>query len=134
MSLTKWPDCNRRIVRVLALWIGLPLLGICYGMLVSRIGFGIPCVFRLITGLKCPGCGVTHMALCLLRGDLSGAFYENPVVLMLLPSGLILAIRLTCRYLKTGSKCLTKWENRVVIGMIVLLVAFGIARNMKIFA
>lgn len=134
MSLTKWPDCNRRIVRVLALWLGLPLLGICYGMLVSRIGFGIPCVFRLITGLKCPGCGVTHMALCLLRGDLSGAFYENPVVLMLLPIGLILAIRLTCRHLKTGSKRLTKWENRVVIGMIVLLVAFGIARNLKIFA
>ena len=134
MSLTKWPDCNRRIVRVLALWIGLPLLGICYGLLVSRIGFGIPCLFRLITGLKCPGCGVTHMALCLLRGDLSGAFYENPVVLMLLPIGLILTIRLTCRYLKTGSKCLTKWENRAVIGMIVLLVAFGIARNLKIFA
>lgn len=134
MSLTKWPDCNRRIVRVLALWIGLPLLGICYGMLVSRIGFGIPCVFRLITGLKCPGCGVTHMALCLLRGDLSGAFYENPVVLMLLPIGLILAIRLTCRYLKTGSKRLTKWENLAVIAMIVLLVAFGIARNLKIFA
>lgn len=134
MSLTKWPDCNRRIFRVLALWLGLPLLGICYGMLVSRIGFGIPCVFRLITGLKCPGCGVTHMALCLMQRDLRGAFYENPVVLMLLPIGLILAIRLTYRYLKTGSKCLTKWENRVVIAMIVLLIGFGIARNLKFFA
>ena len=130
MSLTKWLDCNRRIFRVLALWIGLPLLGICYGLLVSRIGFGIPCLFRLITGLKCPGCGVTHMALCLMQGDLSGAFYENPVVLMLLPIGLILAIRLTDRYLRTGSKKLTKRENRAVIGMIVLLIGFGIARNL----
>ena len=103
MSLIKWPDCNRRIVRVLALWIGFPLLGVCYGMLVRR-------------------------------GDLSGAFYENPVVLMLLPIGLILAIRLTYRYLRTGSKCLTRWENRVVIGMIVLLIGFGIARNLKYYA
>ena len=134
MSLTKWPDCKPRVYRALALWLGLPLLGICYGLLVSRIGFGIPCVFRLVTGLKCPGCGVTHMALCLLRGDLSGAFYENPVVLMLLPIGLILAIRLTYRYLKTGGKRLTKWENRVVIAMIVLLIGFGIARNLKYFA
>lgn len=134
MSLTKWPDCNRRIFRVLALWLGLPPLGICYGMLVSRIGFGIPCVFRLITGLECPGCGVTHMALCLMQRDLRGAFYENPVVLMLLPIGLILAIRLTVRYLRTGSKRLTKWENRTVIAMIVLLIGFGIARNLKYFA
>ncbi len=134
MSLIKWPDCNRRIVRALALWIGFPLLGICYGMLVRRIGFGIPCVFRLVTGLKCPGCGVTHMALCLMRGDLSGAFYENPVVLILLPIGLILAIRLTYRYLRTGSKRLTRWENRMVIGMIVLLIGFGIARNLKYYA
>ncbi len=133
MSLTKWPACNRRIFRVLTLWIGLPLLGVCYGILVSRIGFGIPCLFRLVTGLKCPGCGVTHMALCLLRGDLSGAFYENPMVLTLLPIGLILAIRLTYRYLRTGSKRLTKWENRVVIAVIVLLIGFGIARNLKIF-
>lgn len=134
MSLTKWPDCKPRVYRALTLWIGLPLLGICYGLLVSRIGFGIPCVFRLITGLKCPGCGVTHMALCLLQGDLSGAFYENPAVLMLLPAGMILAIRLTYRYLRTGSKKLTKWENRMIIGMIVLLIGFGIARNLKIFA
>ena len=103
-------------------------------MLVSRIGFGIPCLFRLVTGLRCPGCGVTHMALCLLRGDLSGAFYENPMVLMLLPIGLILAIRLTYRDLKTGSRRLTKWENRAVIGMIVLLIGFGVARNLKIYA
>lgn len=134
MSLTKWPDCKPRVYRALALWLGLPLLGICYGLLISRIGFGIPCLFRLVTGLKCPGCGMTHMALCLLRGDLSGAFYENPVVLMLLPIGLILAIRLTVRYLRTGNKRLTKWENRVVIAMIVLLIGFGIARNLKYFA
>ena len=134
MSLTKWQDCNRRLFRVLAWWMGLLTAGICYGAAVSKLGFGIPCLFRLATGLQCPGCGITHLALCLMHGDLSGAFHSNAMVLTLLPIGMILAAKVTLRYLKTGSKRPTKWENRAVIGMIVLLIGFGVARNLKIYA
>lgn len=102
--------------------------------MVSWLGFGIPCLFRTITGLKCPGCGITHMALCLMRGDLSGAFHANAMVLLLLPIGILLAVRITLRYLKTGSKRLTRWEDRIVIAMIVLLVSFGVVRNLHFFS
>lgn len=134
MSLTKWQGCNRRLLRALAWWLGLLAVGICYGAVVSKIGWGIPCLFRLITGLKCPGCGITHMALCLLHGDLSGAFHANAMVLALLPIGIIMAVKITLRCVKTGSKQLTRWENRTVIAMIVLLLVFGAARNLKFFA
>lgn len=134
MNSTKWQDCKPRLLRVLALWLGLLALGLCYGAAVSRIGFGIPCVFRSITGLLCPGCGVTHMALCLLHGDVLGAFSANPMVLMLLPVLMILAFRITWRYLVSGQKRLTQWENRVVIGMIVLLIGFGAVRNLAFFS
>ena len=134
MSLTKWQDCNRRFVRALAWWLGLLTAGICYGAVVSKIGFGIPCLFRLITGLQCPGCGITHMALCLMHGDLSGAFHANAMVLTLLPVGGILAAKVTLRYLKTGNRQLTRWENRTVIGMIVLLIGFGVVRNLEFFS
>lgn len=87
-----------------------------------------------MTGLLCPGCGVTHMALCLLHGDISGAFSANPMVLMLLPVLMILAVRITWRYLVSGKKQLTQWENRVVIGMIVLLIGFGVVRNLAFFS
>lgn len=134
MSLTKWQDCNRRLLRALAWWLGLLVAGICYGAVVARTGFGIPCLFRLATGLQCPGCGITHMALCLMRGDLSGAFHANAMVLTLLPVGMILAAKITLRYLKTGLRQLTRWENRTVIGMIVLLIGFGVIRNLAFFS
>ena len=134
MSLTKWRDCNRRLVRALVWWLGLLTAGICYGAVVSKIGFGIPCLFRLITGLQCPGCGITHTALCLMHGDLSGAFHANAMVLTLLPVGGILAAKITLRYLKTGNRRLTRWENRTVIGMIVLLIGFGVVRNLEFFS
>lgn len=134
MSLTKWQDCNRRLFRALAWWLGLLTAGICYGAVVSKIGFGIPCLFRLTTGLQCPGCGITHMALCLMHGDLSGAFHANAMVLTLLPVGGILAAKVTLRYLKNGNKRLTRWENRTVIGMIVLLIGFGVVRNLGFFS
>lgn len=134
MSLTKWQDCNRRLIRALAWWLGLLTAGICYGAVVSTIGFGIPCLFRLITGLQCPGCGITHMALCLMHGDLSGAFHANAMVLTLLPVGMILAVKITLRYLKTGNRRLNQRENRTVIGMIVLLIGFGVVRNLGFFS
>ncbi len=134
MSLTKWQDSNRRVLWALAWWLGLLTAGICYGAAVSKIGFGIPCLFRLVTRFQCPGCGITHLALCLMRGDLSGAFHANAMVLLLLPVWAVLAAKITLRYVKAGFKRLTKGENCTVICMIVLLIGFGIVRNLKFIA
>ena len=41
---------------------------------------GLPCVFRLITGLYCPGCGGTRAVFLLLGGHVAESFYYNPVV------------------------------------------------------
>lgn len=40
-------------------------------------GFYIPCPFRTFTGLRCPGCGLSHAAVCLAHFDVRGAFREN---------------------------------------------------------
>jgi hypothetical protein len=42
---------------------------------------GPPCVFHLLTGLYCPGCGGTRAILALLAGNVGLAFREN-VLLM----------------------------------------------------
>lgn len=41
---------------------------------------GIPCLFHLITGLYCPGCGGTRAVRSLLRGDVVQSFYYHPLV------------------------------------------------------
>ncbi|MBA3361797.1 MAG: DUF2752 domain-containing protein [Acidimicrobiia bacterium] len=42
------------------------------------------CPFALITGIACPGCGMTRAAGRLLRGDMAGAIDYHPLVLLLL--------------------------------------------------
>lgn len=39
--------------------------------------FDIPCVFRSVFGIQCPGCGMTRACLSLLHFDLKQAFAYN---------------------------------------------------------
>ena len=40
-------------------------------------GGGMPCLFRTLTGWQCPGCGMTHAVVALLRLDIRTAFACN---------------------------------------------------------
>ena len=133
MNSTKWRACKSRFLRVLLFWTGLFGAGITYGVVLRVTGVGIPCMFRLVTGLKCPGCGVSHMALRLMAGDIPGAFRENQAVFCLLPLGGILAGRCSVRYVRSGTKKLSRFENGMAVFMIVVLVGYGILRNFPIF-
>ena len=37
------------------------------------------CPFKLLTGVPCPGCGMTRAYLYLFEGDIQGAFYFHPL-------------------------------------------------------
>lgn len=41
---------------------------------------GAPCLFRLVTGLYCPGCGGTRALKAFLRGDLILSFLYHPLI------------------------------------------------------
>lgn len=120
---------KQRLFRLLRGVLILAALGVCYALFCFRFGYGVPCLFNLATGLKCPGCGVTRMCLCLLRLDIAGAWEANPVLLILLPVGLFLALRLAVRYVKSGGRCLTKAENIGVYAACAVLLIFGVVRN-----
>ena len=48
---------------------------------------GITCPIKFITGISCPGCGMTRAWLSLLlRGDLKAAFYYHPLFWILVPA------------------------------------------------
>jgi hypothetical protein len=44
-----------------------------------------PCMFKMLTGWNCPGCGGLRMAHDLLHGDLAAAVVDNVFVLVGLP-------------------------------------------------
>lgn len=103
-------------------------VGAAYALFVKFTGFGIPCPINLVTGLKCPGCGVTHMCMHILALDFRSAFYDNAAIFCMIPLLLFIFGRLAYKYIKTGS-----WRDRAaeiagIIAIVVLLI-FGILRN-----
>ena len=53
----------------------------------------VQCPFRFLTGISCPGCGMTRALLALLRGDFAAAYYYHPLVFLLPPAGLLWLLR-----------------------------------------
>lgn len=45
----------------------------------------VGCPIKFVTGISCPGCGMTRAVRSLLAGDLAGAFYWHPLWLLLVP-------------------------------------------------
>lgn len=123
-------DCKKRLVKVL-MWAGAALTAaLAYAALVCFLGYGVPCMFHTLTGLLCPGCGITRMGACLLQGDIPGAFAQNPVVFLLLPVAAVVLLVHVRRYVKTGKWAAPKWEERCWVTLAVVLVLWGVARNL----
>lgn len=120
---------RQRLLRVI-LWTALLAgIGLLYGFFVSRTGIAIPCIFHLVTGLKCPGCGVTRMCVALMHLDFRSAYEYNQMIFILSP--VLLFIFLTCviGYIRNGHWETNRTQNVVLYVCIALLIGFGIARN-----
>ena len=119
---------KERFRQTLTKYVILLLIGIAYFVFVFITGIGIPCIFHVVTGLKCPACGVTRMITSLARLDFAAAFAWNPFLLITGPVILLCLIASEVIYVKSGTRSLGKW-NFVLWGEIVLALAFGVLRN-----
>jgi hypothetical protein len=45
-----------------------------------------PCIFKLITGYSCPGCGLTRGLLAVLQLDFALAWHYNPLTFIVWPA------------------------------------------------
>ena len=105
----------------LAAAVGLALAaGLGYAAWVRATGLGAPCPFHMLTGLYCPGCGVTRCISALLQGNWQAALRSNAAIVVLAP--------LAC-----GSIRLTRRQNAAVYVAIAALVVFGVVRNLPAF-
>lgn len=52
--------------------------GIVIVIFINRI-LGLSCPFKLMTGLSCPGCGLTRAYIVFLHGNLKKAIYYHPL-------------------------------------------------------
>lgn len=73
--------------------IGAIGIGIAALWPVSSVDSGPPsCVFRLLFGVPCPGCGMTRAWVHVAHGDVAGAFWYNPFGLLLMAMAAFAAV------------------------------------------
>ena len=123
-------DQRRRLTRLLAAAGALILAGLAYAAFARATGLMIPCPFRTVTGLLCPGCGVSHLCLALLRLDVAGAWQANPGLFVLLPPLGVLAAYLAAVYVKTGRPAPGRRASVAAWAMAAWLLAWGVVRNL----
>jgi hypothetical protein len=77
----------RKLALILAcLLLSIAMLHITGVFSADRIGGVIPlfCPFKALTGIPCPGCGMTRAILSIIKGDFHGAIGYNPFSFFLL--------------------------------------------------
>ena len=121
----KHDPVRKRILIIYAAVIGI---GALYTVLIYTTGFGIPCLFNQITGLQCPGCGTSRMALAVMRLDFAEGFMYNPVAFVTVPVWILISIG--CYLGRPASLR----QGKVLLGIFYVNVAayvvFGIVRNL----
>ncbi len=133
MNLTRWQHQMRKRLGKLSIMLAIFLIaGIIY-FIITQFGIAIPCIFRRITGFLCPGCGISRMCISIIKLDFYSAFRYNQACFLIMPLLLsIFARRFYC-YVRYGEAVNEKWMTVVSIIILVILIAFGILRNIPYF-
>jgi len=90
-----------------------------YGILVWFDLPAFPCAWKNVTGLPCPGCGMTRSTLALMNGHFLESLRYNALTWIMLLLWLIVAIGITipARYRKIWIERIGVWENRTRWGL-----------------
>lgn len=114
--------------QILITYRNLFLLGGIYYLWIRLTGVAFPCVFHRLTGLDCPGCGLTRMCLALIHLDVPNAYQSNPVGLVMMALWNLIAL---IRFLGRPAWMQTRSFMKASIGVTMLvMLLWGIGRNL----
>ena len=119
-----------RLKKVLLIYLVLLIIFIAYYILNKTTGFYIPCIFHEITGLDCPGCGITRCLFDLVNLRIKDAFLVNPLVFIYLPFIIVYFLYKSYLYIyNKKDKILVKIPNYVMYIILVITIIYGVLRN-----
>ena len=102
--------------------------GAAYLAWIRRGGFAVPCLFHEVTGLQCPGCGVTRMIRAICALDFRAAARANAFLFFTSPYLLFLLLYSAFKWVR-NERTGAKFEAAAGIYCVGLIV-FGIVRNL----
>lgn len=121
---------KKRALAELKKTIPVLIAGLIYYIWLCVTDIYIPCIFRKITGFKCPGCGITRMILSFVKLDFVDAFSANPFLFVVLPVMIVIYINNKIFYIRSGKqKEHGKFYKTMETLLLVAVVLFGIVRN-----
>lgn len=125
---------KKRIIGVsaAALLAAAALLYLYFGT--EERGAGIPCTFLMLTGFYCPGCGSSRALRQILHLDFYGALRYNALFTAAAPFLAVFFAAAAFRYIKNGGVAVKKIPLWPLLAMGVILLCFGILRNLPAFA
>ena len=118
---------RERRQRTLRLYGGILLLGLAYLAFCLMTGLRLPCPFYTLTGLLCPGCGVTRMMIALARLDFAAAYAANQLLFITGPFILGLLVRDEYLWVKTGTR--PRAPQKFYIALLICFTVFTVWRN-----
>ena len=133
---------NRPLIRIGCLIaLGIPAGFALYFLIVVKPddqSYFPRCQFHSITGLHCPGCGLTRALHSALNGEFRQAITYNILAPIFFPIVLISMLRSLwgwCwnRNLPPSTKPRPRWMRYVPIALAALLIGFGILRNIPAY-
>lgn len=118
---------NKIIFGVIALIAAVTLI-IIYGTFNPESKFFPKCIFYVVTGWKCPGCGTQRAIHSLLIGDFSAALGYNAMMIFFLPVIAILwvAALVRLRYPRFYNAVNSR---PIILATLFIVVGWGILRN-----
>lgn len=132
-KLTNWLK-PMPIKKFLKTKIIILIIGIIYLIWYRLTHIGIPCIFLLVTGLYCPGCGITRMFSAISHFDFIGAFRSNCFVFILLPYGIFAYVRHNANFIIKGEPYKYKKFHKYLLNVILVMASiFGVVRNIPYF-
>jgi hypothetical protein len=92
------------------------------------------CWFKALTGLPCPGCGLTHAFCAISHGNIGDAWLFNPFSFLFYPLALLFLlspalVRISPNWTKTER--LNKLANYTVPVVLIAMVVYDIFRVIK---
>ena len=98
-------------------------------------GAGIPCMFHLLTGFYCSGCGASRALRSILHLDFYQAFRYNAIFTLALPLIAVYFSALIFSYIRFGEdKISGKVPMKIIWVIIALALVYGILRNIPVFS